>query len=54
VSTWKVRFLWGLLVNLLVLAVSMLFGSPGKIQAYAAMLLASALAHFFMLGGWRR
>ena len=54
VAAWQARFLWGLLVNLLVLGISLLVGSPGKIQAYMAMLLASALAHFFMLGAWRR
>jgi hypothetical protein len=53
VLAWQARFLWGLLVNLLVLGLSLLLGSPGKIQTYAAMLLASALAHFFMLRGWR-
>ena len=51
---WQRRFFWGLVVNLVVLGISLLFGSPGKIQAYAAMLVACALANLLMLRGWHR
>ncbi len=53
VATWQGRFVWGLMLNLLVLGISLLLGSPGKMQAYAAMLVTSAVVHFFMLRGWR-
>ncbi len=54
VATSRGRFVWGLALNLLVLGISLLLGSPGKMQVYAAMLLVSAVAHFFMLRGWKR
>jgi len=54
VPSWQARFAWGLLLNVAVIVAGLLMGSPGKIQTYAAMLMASGLAHFLMLRGWRR
>jgi hypothetical protein len=53
VLSWQARFAWGLLINLLVIVGGLLMGSPGKIQTYVAMLMASGLAQFLMLRGWR-
>jgi hypothetical protein len=51
---WRRRFLWGLLVNTLVVLASLFFASPGKALVYAALVLASALTQAVLLGLWRR
>jgi hypothetical protein len=51
---WRRRFLWGLLVNTLVVLASLFFASPGKVLVYAALVLASALTQAVLLGLWRR
>ena len=51
---WQRRFLWGLLVNGLVVAASLFFVSPGKVLVYAALVAASALTQMILLGLWRR
>lgn len=51
---WRRRFLWGLLVNALVVAASLFFVSPGKVLVYGALVCASALTQMVLLGLWRR
>lgn len=53
VASWPARFFWGLLVNLGVLVGSFWVGAPGKMETYAALLIASVLAQFVMLRGWQ-
>jgi hypothetical protein len=51
---WQRRFLWGLLVNGLVVAARRFFVSPGKVLVYAALVAASALTQMILLGLGRR
>ena len=51
---WRRRFLWGLLVNGLVVMASLFFASPGKVLVYSALVAASALTQSVLLGLWRR
>ena len=51
---WRRRFVWGLLANGGVVAVSLFFASPGKVLVYAALVVVSALTQAVLLGLWRR
>lgn len=51
---WPMRFAWGLLVNLAVVLGGLYTASVGKVLIYAALVMASALTQFVLLGGWRR
>lgn len=48
------RFFWGLLVNVMVVMAGLYLAAPGKVLIYAALVVASALTQFVLLGGWRR
>lgn len=51
---WPARFVWGLLVNVMVVMAGLYLAAPGKVLIYAALVVASALTQFVLLGGWRR
>ena len=51
---WRARFLWGFVLNTLVLLAGLLLGATGKMYVYGALVTVSALGQFVMLGLWRR
>jgi len=54
VAGWQARFLWGFVLNALVVLAGLLLGAAGKMWTYAVLVMVSALAQFVMLGLWRR